>query len=100
MFPRDAVFAWALVQEPATISMTVGSNEYWVFEANPDGPAMGMVPFPFYVPESGVTPQVAIMRNETLVAFSNATQPISSACAWQNFNPNVNLVGDGSDVGI
>ena len=94
-FPSDAVFAWVLVKEPATISMTVGSNRYWTFEADGSGPHMGKVPFPSYVSQEGVKPQVAIMRHGKVVEYSKGSHAISSACAWQNFNPVVNLAGPG-----
>ena len=97
MFPSDAMFAWALVSSPTTISMSIGTNQFWTFEADGSGPAMGFIPFPSYVPESGITPQVAIMRDGKVVQEGNGSVPISSACAWQNFNPVVNLAGPGLD---
>jgi glucan endo-1,3-alpha-glucosidase len=99
-YPVDGVFAWALVSEKSTISMTVGSNEFWTFEADNSGPTMNMVPFPADVSGSGITPQVAIMRGGQTIATGNSSQAISSNCAWQNFNPVVNLVGDGINAGI
>lgn len=92
-FPVDAVFSWALVSEASTISMTVGSNVDWTFEADASGPVMHMVPFPDDVSEEGITPMVGIVRDGVTVQAANGTQVISSACAWQNFNPNVNLAG-------
>lgn len=94
-YPEDAVFAWALVKEPSTISMTVGSNQYWTFPASNSGPAMGMVPFPSYVSGDGVTPEVSILRNGQTIEYAKSTHSISSNCAWQNFNPVVSLVGAG-----
>ena len=91
--PVDAVFAWALVKQKSTISMTVGANQYWNFEADNTGPSMNMVPFG-YVSGTGITPEVAIIRNGANVHVAQSSQPISSNCAWQNFNPVVNLVGD------
>lgn len=98
-FPEDAVFAWALVQESSTISMSVGSNQYWTFHADSSGPATGMIPFPSYVSGDGVTPEVAIVRNGETVHTAKSSQAISSDCAWQNFNPIVNLVGEGINTG-
>ena len=97
--PSDAVFAWALVKQPATISITVGSNQYWTFEADNKGPSMSMVPFPSDLGD-GVTPEVAIMRNGKTVYDAKGSQAISSSCSWQNFNPNVNLVGQGINSGM
>ena len=90
-YPEDAVFAWALVSKAATISLSVGSNQFWTFEADSSGPSMGMVPFPAYVSGSGVTPEVAVIRGGKTVVFGNSSVPISTDCAWQNFNPVVNL---------
>ncbi|KAK5133810.1 hypothetical protein LTR08_007240 [Meristemomyces frigidus] len=97
--PDDAVFAWALVSETSTISITVGSNQYWTFEADSTGPTMGMVPFPAYVSSDGVTPQVAIVRDGVNVHIGSSTQAISTSCDYQNFNPVVSLVGDGMNTG-
>ncbi|KAH9812189.1 glycoside hydrolase family 71 protein [Teratosphaeria destructans] len=98
-FPEDAVFAWALVKQKATVSMTVGSNQYWTFEADNTGPVMNMVPFPEYVSADGITPEVAIIRNGKTVYTGKSSVPIASSCAWQNFNPVVNLVGEGINGG-
>ncbi|KAK5700379.1 hypothetical protein LTR17_022987 [Elasticomyces elasticus] len=95
--PADAVFAWALVSQKSTISMSVGSNQYWEFEADGSGPSMGMVPFPDNA--NGAVPEVSIMRGGQAVHTSNSTQAISTDCSWQNFNPVVNLVGPGINTG-
>lgn len=99
LYPEDAVFAWALVSEKSTISMSVGSNQYWTFEADSSGPQMGFVPFPASVDGTGVTPSVAIMRDGKTIHESSSAQSVSSDCAWQNFNPVVNLVGPGLNTG-
>ncbi|KAK0247374.1 hypothetical protein LTS09_017488 [Friedmanniomyces endolithicus] len=59
-YPVDAVFAWALVTEDATISMTVGSNEGWAFEAVAGIPTLNMVPFPVGI--DNAYPTVVIER--------------------------------------
>lgn len=92
-YPVDAVFAWALVTSASTISMSVGTNKYWTFKADGSGPAMNMVPFPEYVSQTGVSPEIAVMRNGVVVASGTGEVAISSACDWQNFNPVVGLVG-------
>ncbi|KAK3678381.1 hypothetical protein LTR78_001678 [Recurvomyces mirabilis] len=97
-YPDDAVFAWALVKEKSTISMSVGSNQYWTFEADNNGPATGMVPFPSDL-GNGVTPEVAIMRNGQAVQSGKSSQVVQGYCTYQNFNPVVNLVGPGINVG-
>lgn len=97
--PVDAVFAWALVSDSSTISMSVGSNKYYEFHADASGPSMSMVPFPDDL-GSGVTPEVSIMRNGQAIHTGKGSQEITSSCQWQNFNPNVNLVGEGINGGI
>ncbi|KAF2721477.1 glycoside hydrolase family 71 protein [Polychaeton citri CBS 116435] len=91
--PVDAVFAWALVKQAATISMSVGSNEFWTFSADGSGPVTNMVPFPDYIPDSGISPEVAIMRNGRTQYVTKSAMPITNYCARTNFNPIVNLVG-------
>lgn len=91
-FPADAVFAWALTKEPATISLSAGSNKYWEFPAEAGVPSMGMVPFPADL-QGGVTPEVAIMRGGKMVKYSKGSQPITANCSWANFNPVVGIAG-------
>lgn len=98
-YPVDAVFAWALVSAASTISMSVGTNQYWTFKADGSGPAMNMVPFPEYVSQTGVSPEIAVMRNGVTVASGTGDVAISSACDWQNFNPVVGLVGESTLLG-
>ena len=99
-YPDDAVFAWALVKEKSTISMSVGSNQYWTFDADGSGPSMNMVPFPSGISYDGVTPEVSIMRNGQVVESGKSSRPISSYCDYQNFNPVVNLIGEGVNSGL
>lgn len=94
-YPEDAVFAWALVKDSATINISVGSNANWTFEADASGPSVASVPFPSSLGYSGVTPEVSINRNGAVVQSGSGSKPITSSCAWQNFNPIVNLVGEG-----
>lgn len=89
--PVDAVFAWALVSQPSTISMSVGVNKYWTFRADSTGPSMGMVPFPKSL-ASNVSPEVAIVRGGKTVAVNKSSRPIEPGCSYPNFNPVVNLV--------
>lgn len=93
-YPVDAVFAWALVKEAATISVSVGSNANWTFNANSTGPQMAMVPFPSNL-GSGITPEVEIIRDGDVVADGKGSVQITGDCPWQNFNPVVNLAGNG-----
>nr|POE87904.1 udp-n-acetylglucosamine--dolichyl-phosphate n-acetylglucosaminephosphotransferase [Quercus suber] len=98
MFPEDAVFAWALVKSPATISMSIGSNQYWMFQADNTGPAVGSIPFPDNLSGDGATPEVAVMRDGALQHWAKSSVPVTSDCTWQNFNPVVGLAGNSSDL--
>lgn len=53
-----------------------------------------MVPFPADL-GYGVTPSVSINRNGQTVQQSVGSVAITADCAWQNFNPVVNLAGEG-----
>jgi len=97
-YPVDAVFAWALVKDAATITMNVGDNENYQFTADGSGPVMNMVPFPENF-SANFTPSVSIARNGETIVKSTGSMPISQECFWQNFNPVVNLAGDGINVG-
>jgi glucan endo-1,3-alpha-glucosidase len=117
-YPVDAVFAWALVKSKATISISVGANQYWEFEADGSGPALSMVPFPANL-GSGTAPEVSINRNGTLVQYSKGSMPITASCVscnpflssmkctrtdnllqnWSNFNAHVELCGEGINKG-
>lgn len=83
-YPVDAVFAWALVKDKATISISVGANQYWEFEADASGPALSMVPFPSNLGSSGTTPEVSINRNNKVVQYSKGSMPITASCVSGN----------------
>ena len=83
-YPIDAVFAWALVKDKATISVSVGQNAYWEFEADGSGPALSMVPFPLDLGSSGTRPQVSIMRDDKVVHYSKGSMPITATCVSHN----------------
>lgn len=91
--PADAVFAWALVTRPAKISLSLGSNKYWEYNADNTGSALGMVPFPEDLDGDGSYPEVAVMRDGKAVVWGKGTKSVQQDCAWQNFNPVVNLAG-------
>ncbi|WPG99195.1 Hypothetical protein R9X50_00200600 [Acrodontium crateriforme] len=93
LFPEDAVLAWALVKSPATISISVGSNNYQNFQGDCSGSVMGKASSPPNLPTTGVKPEVAIMRDNKLVRWAQGSKTISTNFAWQNFNPVVDLCG-------
>jgi glucan endo-1,3-alpha-glucosidase len=92
---EDAVFAWAAVTKDSTISMSLGSNTYYDFDANASGPALGSIPFPKQL--NGDRPIVAIMQDGKTAYYGEGSKPVTSWCSTKNFNPVVNLVGQGSD---
>ena len=95
--PADAVIAWALVQDNATITMSAGSNALWEFTADGTGPKMGMVPFPADLGD-GVLPEISISKGGTTIT-GNASVYITADCDYQDFNPVVGLVGPGAKLG-
>ncbi|KAL9074635.1 MAG: hypothetical protein Q9157_004334 [Trypethelium eluteriae] len=95
--PADAVFAWALVRNNATVTMSAGQNAFWQFNANGTGPQMGMVPFPNDLGD-GILPEVSISNGGSSIT-GNASTYITSDCDYMNFNPVVGLVGPGDKVG-
>jgi glucan endo-1,3-alpha-glucosidase len=92
---EDAVFAWAAVTKDSTISMSLGSNTYYNFDADASGPALGSIPFPKQL--NGDRPIVAIMQDGKTAYYGEGSKPVTSWCSTKNFNPVVNLVGQGSD---
>ncbi|KAK3669724.1 hypothetical protein LTR78_010407 [Recurvomyces mirabilis] len=90
-YPADAVFAWALVSENSTISMNVGSNQNWTFQATTCGPKLNMVPFPNGI--DNAYPSVAVQRGEETLHAATGAVAITEACAYENYNPVVGLTG-------
>ncbi|KAK5713814.1 hypothetical protein LTR17_017440 [Elasticomyces elasticus] len=90
-FPADAVFAWALVTDDSTISMTVGSNENWTFDAKAGTPTLNMVPFPSGI--DNAYPTVTVGRGGTMLQTGTGSVAITQACSYENYNPVVALAG-------
>ena len=57
---------------------------------------MGSVPFPKNLSQGGDRPKVAIMQDGKTAYYGEGSKPITSWCSTKNFNPVVNLVGQGS----
>jgi glucan endo-1,3-alpha-glucosidase len=99
----DAVFAWALMKKPATISLSLGRNKGWTSRAGPRlGPTIDAIPFPKDLGDhvTGIKPEVAVIRNGSIVQFAQGPLPVTTDCAWQNFNPVVGLAGAGLGVSL
>ncbi|QIX00712.1 hypothetical protein AMS68_006229 [Peltaster fructicola] len=95
-FVQDALFFWGVVTSEATISATVGSYTSSLV-AYPGSPVMSHVQFPPEVLNNGavITPEAAVMRNGGVVQWNQGTHNISANCDWENYNPEVMLVGPG-----
>ncbi|TKX23565.1 glycosyl hydrolase family 71 protein [Elsinoe australis] len=93
-FPDDAVFLWALVKETSIVSVDVGANKGWTFVAEGGKATFSRVPFPGDL-AGGVVPEVRILRGDKTVAEGAGRLNITAGCDWYNFNPVVNLVGEG-----
>ena len=90
-YPADAVFAWALVSDESTISMNVGSNQNWTFQADASGPVLNMVPFPDGI--DNAYPTVTISRKGNILQTGNGSVAITQACSYEDYNPVVALAG-------
>jgi glucan endo-1,3-alpha-glucosidase len=94
---EDAVFAWAAVTEESKISITLGHNISRNFKADGSRPALGSIFFPKNLNDSGTTPRVTIERNGETIHHGRGSKPITPWCSTKNFNPIVNLVGQGGE---
>ena len=94
---EDAVFAWAAVTKKSTISMSLGSNKCYDFDADASGPAVGSVPFPKDLGNSGKRPNITIIQNNKTTYQGSGSKPITPWCSTKNFNPVVDLVGQGGN---
>ncbi|CAE6414787.1 unnamed protein product [Rhizoctonia solani] len=87
-YPADAVFALALLTNPATVTLDIGSKH---FQWNaPAGTSMGSVPFP---PEDAQIPYIQIIRNGVKVKDGYGSTYVTNSCPIYNFNPFVGLIG-------
>jgi glucan endo-1,3-alpha-glucosidase len=94
---EDSVFAWAAVTRKSTISMSLGSNKRYDFDADASGPAVGSVPFPEDLGNSGKRSNITIIQNNKTAYQGSGSKPITPWCSTKNFNPVVDLVGQGDN---
>lgn len=94
---EDAVFAWATVTEESKISMTLGPNVTYKFDANNSRPALGSITFPQDLSDSGTIPEVTVERKGERIYHGKGSKPITSWCSTKNFNPVVNIIGELSE---
>jgi glucan endo-1,3-alpha-glucosidase len=82
-FVEDAVFALAILKEPATVQLSIGSNTV-TFDAGA-GLTMNKVAFP---KEDAQIPYIALIRNGATVADIHGSKYVNqSGCTYYNFNP-------------
>ncbi|KAF1808599.1 glycoside hydrolase [Eremomyces bilateralis CBS 781.70] len=84
--PQDAVFIWALVSKPSTISTSVGANYGILFDVHEASvPTMYRVDFPrdFVV---DIHPMTAVLRDGTTVQAADGKTPITKNPTWTNMN--------------
>ncbi|KAG8748618.1 hypothetical protein FRC10_000009 [Ceratobasidium sp. 414] len=87
-YPADAVFAFALLTSPATVTLDIGSKHFqWNAQA---GTSMGSVPFP---PEDAQIPYFQIIRNGVKTKDGYGSVYVTNSCSIYNFNPLVGVIG-------
>ncbi|EED83082.1 hypothetical protein POSPLDRAFT_102718 [Postia placenta Mad-698-R] len=87
-FPEDAIFAIALLSEPATIQMNIGSSAS--SRDAPAGHSIGSVPFPT---EDAQIPYIQIIRDGTTIKDGYGSYYINqTGCTFYNFNPFVDII--------
>jgi len=87
-YPADAIFAFAMLASPATVTMDIGSNNHYQWAA-PAGISNGSVPFP--VQDSQI-PFLQIIRNGATVTSAYGSVYVTQTCSTYNFNPFVGIM--------
>ncbi|KAG9007238.1 hypothetical protein FRB93_008061 [Tulasnella sp. JGI-2019a] len=86
-YPVDAVFAMAILNDSATITLDIGSNHYQ-WNAGP-GVSMGSVPFPT---QDSQIPFIQIIKNGVVVKSGYGSTYVTKSCSYYNFNPWVGIL--------
>ncbi|KAF7978719.1 hypothetical protein HWV62_45005 [Athelia sp. TMB] len=87
-FPADAVFALAMMSQPANVTLAIGSQSTTFYA--PAGLTMGSVPFPT---EDEQIPYIEIDRAGNKVASGYGSMYVKqTGCTYYNFNPFVGAV--------
>ena len=82
-YPADAVFAYALLSSPATVTLDIGSNNHFQWDA-PAGASMGQVPFP---QEDNQIPYIQVVRGGDVVKSGYGSLYVTKECKGiYNFN--------------
>jgi len=87
-FPADAVFGFALLTSPATVTMDIGLNNHFQWDA-PAGVSIGSVPFP---QQDSQIPFIQIIRNGNVVTNGYGSGYVTQDCATYNFNAFVDVI--------
>lgn len=93
----NAVFAWPLVKDPVTVSITTGSGPP-VTKACTQG-ANDIITAPFPVGGDNIRPVVTISLNGQQLSTSTGSMAYTNKCYWTNFNAEVGLCGPGINGG-
>lgn len=89
-YPADAVFAYALLSSPATVTLDIGTNNHYQWNA-PAGASMGQVPFPT---NDNQIPYIQIIRNNVVVKSGYGSLYVTKECTGiYNFNFWVGSIG-------
>lgn len=82
-YPADAVFAFALLASPATVSIDIGSNNHYEWNASA-GASIGQVPFPT---EDNQIPYFQVLRNSAVTKSGYGSLYVTQECTGiYNFN--------------
>ncbi|KZV73759.1 glycoside hydrolase family 71 protein [Peniophora sp. CONT] len=87
-YPADAVFAFALLTSPATVTMDMGLGNHVEWQA-PTGVSIGQVPFPA---QDGQIPFMEIIRNGQIVESGYGSAFWNMTCETYDFNPFVDII--------
>lgn len=82
-YPADAVFAFALLASPATVTIDIGSNNHYQWNAGA-GASIGQVPFPA---QDNQIPYFQIIRNGAVTKSGYGGLYVTKECTGiYNFN--------------
>ncbi|KAF9494190.1 hypothetical protein BDN71DRAFT_1590601 [Pleurotus eryngii] len=87
-FPADAVFGFALLTSMATVTVDIGLNNRFEWNA-PAGVSIGEVAF---LQQDSQIPFIQIIRNSNVVASGFGSAFVTKECQTYNFNSFVDVV--------
>ncbi|KAL0955994.1 hypothetical protein HGRIS_002171 [Hohenbuehelia grisea] len=87
-FPADAIFGFAMLKSPATVTMDIGLNNHVEWNA-PAGVSLGQVPFP---QQDSQIPFIQIIRNNNVELSGFGSAFVTQSCQTYNFNAFIDVV--------